>query len=96
MTKSLLLVFALALAACDGGSLPPPAAPSPLEPTVIVATYLNSISGDHTEDRIATLLFIEHIQWTAVGSLGMTLHVNASQADRARELLRTVPNVDVL
>ncbi len=95
MTKSLLLVSALT-AACDTGSLPPAVAPGP-EPSVIVATFMNpSLTTDQTLDRISTLFLIERIEWSAVGSLGYTLHVQASRADRARELLRAVPNVDVL
>lgn len=87
---ALPLVLALAVG-CDAGSSSPP-----VEPTVAVATYLNPIAGDHTEDRIAAQFMIERIEWTSVGSLGMTLHVPASKADRAREILRAVPNVDVL
>lgn len=94
MKTSLLVV--LALAACDGGYRPPPSAPTP-EPWVAVASYMNpSLSTDHTEDRIAAMFLVERVEWVAAGSLGYTLSVPASRADRARELLRTVPDLTVL
>jgi S1-C subfamily serine protease len=102
MTRLTWLLAASLCAACGATrSTPPAAPPAPVvstpqveEPDVPVASYMNpSLSTDTTQAQLAKLFEAQHIKWTAYGSLGYTLAVPASQAERARALLRADPQL---
>ncbi|MEO8698657.1 MAG: PDZ domain-containing protein [Kofleriaceae bacterium] len=67
------------------------------EETVPIASIANpSLMGDNAAARIAEVFAKHDIEWFAYGSLGFTVSVPASQAERARALLRGMPNVYVI
>jgi hypothetical protein len=95
------MLLVLLFAACRS-SAPVPVSPIPIAPTttpardayVPIAGYLNPAlekQGRDAEAHIAARLAANNIQWVSYGSLGFTLAVKESQAERARAILRKHP-----
>jgi PDZ domain len=99
-----LLSLILAAACHTGPTAPTPpsarpaaAKPAPAEEDIPVASIANpDVIHDGAAERIGEVFKQQGIKWLAYGSLGYTVSVPASQAERARSLLRGMANVYVI